>query len=193
MYAPRAQARRGARARCDGADARFPRANLHGARRSARPLTSIHPSTHTDPLSHTHTRRTQHGRASRRRRQWHWCKWRASLSLAALRLGPPPPHHTRPLRTLSVSRGTCARLSPWPSAHPQFVKVGYAGSNFPEHVFPSIVGRPILRVEERDAAVAEIKDIMVGDEAAALRNYLQITQPMEHGIVKDFDDMRHGE
>jgi len=71
--------------------------------------------------------------------------------------------------------------------------VGYAGSNFPEHVFPSIVGRPILRVEERDAAVAEIKDIMVGDEAAALRNYLQITQPMEHGIVKDFDDMRHGE
>ncbi|PWN94752.1 Actin/actin-like protein [Tilletiopsis washingtonensis] len=72
-----------------------------------------------------------------------------------------------------------------------FVKVGYAGSNFPEHVFPSIVGRPILRVEERDAAVAEIKDIMVGDEAAALRNYLQITQPMEHGIVKDFDDMRH--
>ncbi|KAK0535883.1 Arp2/3 complex subunit, actin nucleation center [Tilletia horrida] len=72
-----------------------------------------------------------------------------------------------------------------------FVKVGYAGSNFPEHVFPSIVGRPILRVEERDAAAAEIKDIMVGTEAAEQRNYLQVTQPMEHGIVKDFGDMRH--
>lgn len=75
----------------------------------------------------------------------------------------------------------------------QFVKVGYAGSNFPEHVFPSIVGRPILRVEERDAAAGEIKDIMVGTEAAEYRNYLQVTQPMEHGIVKDFADMRHGE
>ncbi|PWN88544.1 Actin/actin-like protein [Acaromyces ingoldii] len=72
-----------------------------------------------------------------------------------------------------------------------FVKVGYAGSNFPEFVFPSIVGRPILRVEERDAAAGEIKDIMVGTEAEEFRNYLQVTQPMEHGIVKDFADMRH--
>ncbi|PAV19736.1 Actin actin [Pyrrhoderma noxium] len=71
-----------------------------------------------------------------------------------------------------------------------FVKVGYAGSNFPEHVFPSIVGRPILRAEERVGDV-EIKDIMVGDEAASQRTYLQITQPMEHGIVRNWDDMRH--
>lgn len=69
------------------------------------------------------------------------------------------------------------------------------GSNFPEHVFPSIVGRPILRAEERDAISAtgvEIKDLMVGDEAEAVRTYLQVSQPMEHGIVKDFEDMRHG-
>ncbi|PWN31964.1 Actin/actin-like protein [Meira miltonrushii] len=72
-----------------------------------------------------------------------------------------------------------------------FVKTGYAGSNFPEFVFPSIVGRPILRVEEKDAAAGEIKDIMVGTEAAEFRNYLQVSQPMEHGIVKDFTDMRH--
>lgn len=72
-----------------------------------------------------------------------------------------------------------------------FVKAGYAGSNFPAHIFPSIVGRPILRVEERDHVDVEIKDIMVGDEAAAVRNYLQVSQPMEHGIVKDFGDMRY--
>lgn len=69
------------------------------------------------------------------------------------------------------------------------------GSNFPEHVFPSIVGRPILRAEERDAISAtgvQIKDLMVGDEAEAVRTYLQVSQPMEHGVVKDFDDMRHG-
>lgn len=81
-------------------------------------------------------------------------------------------------------------LGPLPQ---QFVKVGYAGSNFPEHVFSSIVGRPILRVEEKDAGslATQIKDIMVGDEAEELRNYLQINQPMEHGVVKDFGDMRH--
>uniref|UniRef100_A0A671WAC3 Actin-related protein 2 n=1 Tax=Sparus aurata TaxID=8175 RepID=A0A671WAC3_SPAAU len=26
-----------------------------------------------------------------------------------------------------------------------FVKCGYAGSNFPEHIFPALVGRPIIR------------------------------------------------
>ncbi|OJA15232.1 hypothetical protein AZE42_07982 [Rhizopogon vesiculosus] len=71
-----------------------------------------------------------------------------------------------------------------------FVKVGYAGSNFPEHVFPSVVGRPILRAEERVGS-AVIKDIMVGDEAAENRNYLQVTQPMEHGIVRNWEDMKH--
>lgn len=70
-----------------------------------------------------------------------------------------------------------------------FVKVGYAGSNFPEHVFPSVVGRPILRAEERVGS-AVIKDIMVGDEAAEHRSFLQVTQPMEHGIVKNWDDMK---
>ena len=70
-----------------------------------------------------------------------------------------------------------------------------AGSNFPDYVFPSIVGRPILRTEERESlsgAGVQIKDLMVGDEAEAARTYLQVSQPMEHGIVRDFDDMRHG-
>lgn len=71
-----------------------------------------------------------------------------------------------------------------------FVKVGYAGSNFPSYQFPSIVGRPILRAEEHSGSV-EIKDIMVGDEAAAVRSMLQISYPMENGIIRDWDDMRH--
>ena len=53
-----------------------------------------------------------------------------------------------------------------------------------------MIGRPILRAEER-VGDAIIKDIMVGDEAAALRNYLQITQPMEHGIVRNWEDMKY--
>jgi actin-related protein 2 len=32
---------------------------------------------------------------------------------------------------------------------------------------------------------------MVGDDAAENRSFLQMTQPMEHGIVKNWEDMRH--
>ena len=49
--------------------------------------------------------------------------------------------------------------------------------NFPEHQYPSIVGRPILRSEEKDGDVV-VKDIMCGDEAAAARSHLQITYPV---------------
>ncbi|KAK2800551.1 Arp2/3 complex subunit, actin nucleation center [Emmonsiellopsis sp. PD_5] len=71
-----------------------------------------------------------------------------------------------------------------------FLKVGYAGQNFPEHQFPSIVGRPILRSEEQAGDIV-VKDIMCGDEAAAARSMLQISYPMENGIVKKWDDMQH--
>ncbi|KAL9010703.1 MAG: hypothetical protein Q9173_004395, partial [Seirophora scorigena] len=71
-----------------------------------------------------------------------------------------------------------------------FLKVGYAAQNFPEHQYPSIVGRPILRSEERSGDIV-VKDIMCGDEAAAARSMLQITYPMENGIVKRWDDMEH--
>ncbi|CCG83552.1 putative Arp2/3 complex subunit [Taphrina deformans PYCC 5710] len=71
-----------------------------------------------------------------------------------------------------------------------FVKVGYAGTNFPEQQYPSIVGRPILRAEERSGDI-EIKDIMVGDEAAQIRSMLQISYPMENGIIRNWEDMIH--
>ncbi|PUU77349.1 actin family [Tuber borchii] len=71
-----------------------------------------------------------------------------------------------------------------------FLKVGYAGQNFPEHQYPSIVGRPILRAEER-AGDMVVKDIMVGDDAAAVRTMLQITYPMDNGIIKRWEDMQH--
>jgi len=71
-----------------------------------------------------------------------------------------------------------------------FLKVGYAGQNFPSHQYPSIVGRPILRAEER-AGDMVIKDIMMGDEAAAVRTMLQISYPMENGIITKWEDMLH--
>ncbi len=38
-----------------------------------------------------------------------------------------------------------------------FVKIGRGGTNFPDHTFPSLGGRPLLRAEVRSGDV-EIKD-----------------------------------
>lgn len=76
-----------------------------------------------------------------------------------------------------------------------FVKIGYSGQNFPDYTYPSIVGRPILRAEERASNTAtsniELKDIMCGSEASELRSQLQISYPMENGIIKNWVDMQY--
>jgi len=72
-----------------------------------------------------------------------------------------------------------------------FVKVGYAGQNFPTAIFPSMIGRPILRAEESISEAMELKDIMCGDEAAAVRQTLEIKYPVENGIVRNWEDMEH--
>ena len=70
-----------------------------------------------------------------------------------------------------------------------FVKCGFAGQNFPTSIFPSMIGRPVLRYEEKSKG--QLKDIMVGEEAAELRSMLQISYPVDKGIVRDWDDMIH--
>lgn len=71
-----------------------------------------------------------------------------------------------------------------------FVKCGYAGQNFPEFVFPSMVGRPLMRYEE-DFKDVVLKDVMVGDECAEHRSMLQVSYPVENGIVRNWEDMGH--
>lgn len=71
-----------------------------------------------------------------------------------------------------------------------FVKCGYAGSNFPAHIFPSLVGKPIIRSTAKVGNI-EVKDLMVGDEASQLRSMLEVNYPMENGIVRNWDDMTH--
>ena len=77
-----------------------------------------------------------------------------------------------------------------PLAPAQFVKCGFAGDNFPAHIFPSIIGRPILRAEEKVQDI-ELKDIMVGDEVTKARDMLETSYPITNGIVKNWDDMIH--
>eukprot|EP00282_Hemiselmis_andersenii_P037417 CAMPEP_0169442212 /NCGR_PEP_ID=MMETSP1042-20121227/8705_1 /TAXON_ID=464988 /ORGANISM="Hemiselmis andersenii, Strain CCMP1180" /LENGTH=381 /DNA_ID=CAMNT_0009553365 /DNA_START=205 /DNA_END=1347 /DNA_ORIENTATION=- len=69
-----------------------------------------------------------------------------------------------------------------------FVKCGFAADNFPAAVFPSMVGRPVLRYEEKGND-SQLKDIMIGDEASENRTMLQITYPVDRGIVTNWDDM----
>ncbi|XP_053620847.1 actin-related protein 2 isoform X1 [Plodia interpunctella] len=79
-----------------------------------------------------------------------------------------------------------------------FVKCGYAGSNFPAFIFPSMVGRPIIRAENKigdiDVKTCEpeyVQDLMVGDEASQLRSMLEVSYPMENGVVRNWEDMCH--
>ncbi|XP_012061829.1 PREDICTED: actin-related protein 2 [Atta cephalotes] len=83
-----------------------------------------------------------------------------------------------------------------------FVKCGYAGANFPAHIFPSIVGRPIIRAVNKIGDidvkqeycirdVLNMPDLMVGDEASKLRSMLEISYPMQNGIVRNWEDMCH--
>eukprot|EP00283_Hemiselmis_rufescens_P021002 CAMPEP_0173439056 /NCGR_PEP_ID=MMETSP1357-20121228/20744_1 /TAXON_ID=77926 /ORGANISM="Hemiselmis rufescens, Strain PCC563" /LENGTH=378 /DNA_ID=CAMNT_0014404391 /DNA_START=239 /DNA_END=1372 /DNA_ORIENTATION=- len=69
-----------------------------------------------------------------------------------------------------------------------FVKCGFAADNFPAAIFPSMVGRPVLRYEEKGKD-SQLKDIMIGDEASENRTMLQITYPVDRGIVNNWDDM----
>jgi len=73
----------------------------------------------------------------------------------------------------------------------RIIQVGWAGTNFPESVFPSMVGKPQLRAEMESLESTELKDVMCGDEADAVRFALDINYPVENGIVKHWDNMVH--
>jgi len=71
-----------------------------------------------------------------------------------------------------------------------YVKVGYGGDNFPAFIFPSMIGRPIMRYEEEFKDV-ELKDIMVGEDCEKHRSMLEVSYPVENGIVRDWTGMRY--
>ncbi|KAK8844483.1 Actin- protein 2 [Tritrichomonas musculus] len=68
-----------------------------------------------------------------------------------------------------------------------FLKAGLSTSAIPDFVLPNSVGRPILRSDESFAR-AKIKDVMICDEITPVRQYLDLTFPVEHGVIKNWDD-----
>ena len=95
---------------------------------------------------------------------------------------PPPPYAHLPLPYSTDAPIVCDNGT-------GFVKVGFAPSNFPNFSFPSMVGRPLLRFEEK-VGDAEVKELVVGDECAAQRAMLDVSYPVENGIVRNWDDMK---
>ncbi|KAF8408453.1 hypothetical protein HHK36_007606 [Tetracentron sinense] len=83
-----------------------------------------------------------------------------------------------------------SRSNPRPPLGATYVKCGFAGENFPTSVFPCVVGRPMLRYEESLTEQA-LKDIVVGEACADLRHQLDISYPVNNGIVQNWDDMGH--
>ncbi|CAL8103758.1 unnamed protein product [Calicophoron daubneyi] len=68
------------------------------------------------------------------------------------------------------------------------IKAGFGGEDRPRAIFSSILGRPyspivIVGVNRRDN--------FIGDEAQSKRGVLVLHSPIEHGIVKNWDEMEH--
>mmetsp|Transcript_67144 Transcript_67144/g.148774 ORF Transcript_67144/g.148774 Transcript_67144/m.148774 type:complete len:383 (-) Transcript_67144:77-1225(-) len=66
------------------------------------------------------------------------------------------------------------------------VKAGLSGEEAPRCVFPALVGRP---KHGTMMPGSEQKDYFMGEEAISKKGVLSLSYPLEHGIVKDWNDM----
>ncbi|CAJ1435597.1 unnamed protein product [Effrenium voratum] len=67
------------------------------------------------------------------------------------------------------------------------LEAGLAGEQEPSLVFPNLLGRPMLRADGMN--LGQVEDLMIGDEANANRSMLQLSRPIQNGVVKDWDGM----
>lgn len=70
------------------------------------------------------------------------------------------------------------------------MKAGFAGEQEPALMFPTLLGRPMLRYDCQDLAGGrDLSDLMIGDDANAARSLLQLSRPIQNGVVQNWDDM----
>lgn len=69
-----------------------------------------------------------------------------------------------------------------------YLKAGLSNERQPRITMPALIGRPLLRYGEKMEDI-ELKPIMIGDEVTPCRSVLELTYPIEEGIVKNKEDM----
>jgi len=69
------------------------------------------------------------------------------------------------------------------------MKVGFAGQQEPTLMFPTLVGRPMLRYDQALDVNQKISDLMIGDDANDHRSMLELQHPITNGIIQDWDAM----
>ena len=69
-----------------------------------------------------------------------------------------------------------------------YLKAGFSNNDSPMVTVPALIGRPMLRYAEKIENV-ELKPLMIGDEVTPVRSLLELTYPMEEGIIKNDEDM----
>ena len=67
-----------------------------------------------------------------------------------------------------------------------YLKMGFAGDQFPRCTIPTIVGTPELRSGQQVGDV-QLKEVMYADEANPHRGLLQIEHPIAEGTVKNWE------
>jgi actin-related protein 2 len=67
------------------------------------------------------------------------------------------------------------------------LKVGRSSCTIPEFVLPNTVGRPLLHSDESFSG-RNLDDIMISDETTSFRHCLDLTHPMENGVIKNWED-----
>lgn len=70
------------------------------------------------------------------------------------------------------------------------IKCGFAGTNFPAHIIPSMVGK--RSIDDSKQEVNILKDVMVGDEVRKHCRKQKVNYPVDNiGIVRNWEDMKH--
>lgn len=69
------------------------------------------------------------------------------------------------------------------------IKAGFAGQQEPQAMFPTLVGRPMMRYDQGLSGGARLADLVIGEDACMNRSMLQVSHPIQNGVIKNWDDM----
>ena len=70
-----------------------------------------------------------------------------------------------------------------------YLKAGLSSKETPMFTLPALIGRPMLRYKQKIENI-ELRPIMIGDEVTPVRSMLELSYPMEEGIITNAEDMQ---